>query len=171
MRPYLFNYISVGLLAIAAFSIGAAQERPKQITVEESQNQEVWHWSNPSTSDLTLIFEIFVDGKTIKKFEIPIRKDIRKDVKPVDLGIEEEFSFTLDHSFKRPSYGKVTGNIWENGYETEGPLIGIMVWNPKIKGYENRIINDRLLVPVNRPESFSLGHGVVIRTRCEAKTK
>ncbi len=158
---HIRRQILVSVLLFAARSVAHPQE------VEDYRERPVWHWANKTNAELVMNLEFLVDGKIVKKIRVPIRKQARKEVEPEDPKIDRNLMFVLDHSHKRPSYGVVNGSIWENGYEAEGSLVGVMVSNRSLKSSDKRIINERLLVPANRGKAFNLGYGVVVHSRCE----
>jgi hypothetical protein len=158
------------LLPLSLLLVGAplaSQPSPSALKViAKSQNEIVWHWCPMGKAQRVLTLSLYLDGKLIKNFLIPIRRDRRGngvDSTPIK---DDEFDFTLDNSRPRETYGHRHGNIWPCASESIGLLIGIMAWRTEDTGSkDSRTINDRMWVPVDKSASIDLGDGVKMVTK------
>jgi hypothetical protein len=156
--PFAITFLPILLVSTPLIS----QPPPwAEKAIENSQNEIVWHWCPIADAQKVLTLSLYLDGKLIKRFQIPIRHDRRGNGIDSTSLKDDEFDFTLDHSHRRESYGHRHGNIWPCASEPIGVLIGIMAWRTEDTGSEDaRTINDRMWIPVNKAVSIDLGDGV-----------
>lgn len=153
-------HISLPLLLVGGPLIGQPSPAAQKV-IDQSQNEVVWHWCAMGDAQRVLTLSLHLDGKLIKRFQIPIRRDRRGNGIGSTSIKDDEFDFTLDHSRKRETYGHRHGNIWSCASEPIGLLIGIMAWRTEDTGSEDaRTINYRMWLPVDKSVSIDLGDGV-----------